>query len=120
MPLGAGVEISASERSAARLAHQSGGLGVESSNLSAPTKKPPPNQPFLALGHSAAPSAKGTEGLQSAPSGTQSPAIVPQSVRGAFSAPSTPIALALSEHLASGGSAADGVRLVELMELRRK
>ena len=29
-----------SERSAARLAHQSGGLGVASSNLAAPTKKP--------------------------------------------------------------------------------
>jgi hypothetical protein len=29
----------ASERSAARLAHQSGGLGVASSNLAAPTNK---------------------------------------------------------------------------------
>src|SRR3979490_348211 len=30
-----------SERSAARLAHQSGGLGVPSSNLGAPTTQPP-------------------------------------------------------------------------------
>jgi hypothetical protein len=30
-----------SERSAARLAHQSGGLGVPSSNLGAPTTKTP-------------------------------------------------------------------------------
>ena len=32
-----GVEVSPAERSAARLAHQSGGLGVPSSNLGAPT-----------------------------------------------------------------------------------
>src|ERR1700722_9036546 len=36
-----------SERSAARLAHQSGGLGVPSSNLGAPTIKPPGNKDFL-------------------------------------------------------------------------
>ena len=36
-PRGCVVHVAATERSAARLAHQSGGLGVESSNLSAPT-----------------------------------------------------------------------------------
>jgi hypothetical protein len=37
---GASVEVPAlAERSAARLAHQSGGLGVPSSNLGAPTNK---------------------------------------------------------------------------------
>jgi hypothetical protein len=43
-----------SERSAARLAHQSGGLGVRSSNLRAPTKKILINQMLcarLAGGH---------------------------------------------------------------------
>ena len=35
--LGAGILFAGSERSAARLAHQSGGLGVPSSNLGAPT-----------------------------------------------------------------------------------
>ena len=35
------------ERSAARLAHQSGGLGVPSSNLGAPTNKAPKNKGFL-------------------------------------------------------------------------
>ena len=34
------------ERSAARLAHQSGGLGVASSNLAAPTNKTPKNKGF--------------------------------------------------------------------------
>src|SRR5262249_5814818 len=33
------LDFKSSERSAARLAHQSGGLGVASSNLAAPTKK---------------------------------------------------------------------------------
>src|ERR1700741_929338 len=33
------IDSKSSERSAARLAHQSGGLGVPSSNLGAPTKK---------------------------------------------------------------------------------
>ena len=37
---GPGVQVFASERSAARLAHQSGGLGVASSNLAAPTIAP--------------------------------------------------------------------------------
>ena len=37
--LGAGILFTGSERSAARLAHQSGGLGVPSSNLGAPTTK---------------------------------------------------------------------------------
>jgi hypothetical protein len=36
-PGGLVVHVCASERSAARLAHQSGGLGVASSNLAAPT-----------------------------------------------------------------------------------
>src|SRR5262245_43910440 len=36
-----------SERSAARLAHQSGGLGVPSSNLGAPTNKTPDFIEFL-------------------------------------------------------------------------
>src|SRR5262249_16264221 len=38
--------VSLSERSAARLAHQSGGLGVASSNLAAPTRFSLYNQPF--------------------------------------------------------------------------
>jgi hypothetical protein len=33
------IDFELSERSAARLAHQSGGLGVASSNLAAPTIK---------------------------------------------------------------------------------
>ena len=41
---GASVEVPAlAERSAARLAHQSGGLGVPSSNLGAPTNTAAPN-----------------------------------------------------------------------------
>jgi hypothetical protein len=36
---GAYYSLGAAERSAARLAHQSGGLGVASSNLAAPTNK---------------------------------------------------------------------------------
>src|SRR5690348_2220107 len=39
MPQPDSVDVASTERSAARLAHQSGGLGVPSSNLGAPTNR---------------------------------------------------------------------------------
>ena len=50
-----------SERSAARLAHQSGGLGIPSSNLGAPTKKTKKNRHFSRSRRSTSKRKKGTK-----------------------------------------------------------
>src|SRR5205823_10642107 len=75
---------SAAERSAARLAHQSGGLGVPSSNLGAPTRLSPNYQCFSQVAGAALVCKMRTEGRQSAPTRTNSPEKVPNSVLQAF------------------------------------
>jgi hypothetical protein len=76
-----------SERSAARLAHRSGGPGVGSSNLPAPTI-----HPLSFRGLSAAPKklvdpTRGTNRRQSARTGAKSPGIISNDVRGTFNVP---------------------------------
>ena len=73
-----------SERSAARLAHQSGGLGVPSSNLGAPTIKPFENQRFSERARRVIADARGTKRHQSAHNGTEIPEKVPKFVPRAF------------------------------------
>src|SRR5215469_15663384 len=62
-----------SERSAARLAHQSGGLGVASSNLAAPTIIPPESRDFSSLSSPACESQFGTKPRQATEFATWSP-----------------------------------------------
>jgi hypothetical protein len=68
----------AAERSAARLAHQSGGLGVPGSNPGAPTKILKYFKYFMELRAFADQGEDGTERHQSAHIGTESPGGVPE------------------------------------------
>src|SRR2546421_11340552 len=79
--------LNGSERGAAWLAHQSGGLGVQSSNLSAPTNKPQQNKPFSHTFRSAFFHQNGTEQRQSAKIGTEIPEKVPNQVLRSFTGP---------------------------------
>jgi hypothetical protein len=86
VPSGRGNAYSSarSERSAARLAHQSGGLGVPSSILGAPTIKSIESKSFSDAGSSSAILKNGTNGTQSAEVGADSPEKVPNGVPPAF------------------------------------
>ena len=65
--------IAMAERSAARLAHQSGGLGVPSSNLGAPTNKPLLYNGFSPRDYMAVQPINGTKRNQNPGSGPESP-----------------------------------------------
>ena len=79
-----GVEVSPAECSAARLAHQSGGLGVPSSNLGAPTNIPFESQAFFRSVPLPAYGQNETKQNQSAEVGTETPEEIPNGVRYAF------------------------------------
>jgi hypothetical protein len=84
------IDITASERSAARLAHRSGGPGVGSSNLPAPTNFP---HDFRELPHEGATANEldiGTNRRQRARTGANNPKIFPKDVRQAFRRPDDP------------------------------
>src|ERR1700757_481225 len=68
----------AAERSAARLAHQSGGLGVPGSNPGAPTKIVKYFKYFMGLRAFGDPGENGTERHRSAYIGAESPGGVPE------------------------------------------
>src|SRR5262245_36102888 len=74
----------ASERSAARLAHRSGGPGVGSSNLPAPTTFPIGFPRFPSAAATAVGYEIGTKGHQSSRTGTNSPEIFPNDVHATF------------------------------------